>query len=78
MERPWRGGYVPGKERVNLYIAEEVARALRIEAAITRQSQSQIVEEALRRELERRQRERETQAGEHSPDASRARDARNN
>ena len=55
----YQPGRVPGKTRVMLYLADEVARQLRIEAAITRESQSEIAEQAIRRELERRRAERE-------------------
>lgn len=61
----YRPGVVPGKVRLYLYVAEEVATALRIEAAVTRESQSEIAEAAIRRELERRRAEREARG--HAP-----------
>lgn len=62
----YRPGVVPGKVRLYLYVAEDVARDLRVEAAITRKSQSEIAEVAIRRELERRRAERE-QSGHGAP-----------
>lgn len=59
MGEGYRPGYVPGKEKVMFYLAEDVAKALRIEAALTRESQSAIAEAAIRRELERRRAARE-------------------
>ena len=51
------------KVKVMVYLPEPLARALRIEAALTRESQSAIVEQAVRRELERRVQQR----GGHGP-----------
>ena len=59
MREGYRPGYVPGKTKVMFYLAEGVARELRVEAALTRESQSEIAEQAIRRELERRRAERE-------------------
>lgn len=55
----YRPGVVQGKVRLYLYVDEAVATALRVEAAVTRESQSEIAESAIRRELERRKAERE-------------------
>src|SRR5690606_30261082 len=48
---PARGNVPTGKVQRKFYIAEELADALRIEAAKRNESQSAIVERALRREL---------------------------
>ena len=52
-------GQVPGKTKVTVYIPDELAEALRIEAVLSRQRVSGLVEEAIRRELEHRRAERE-------------------
>ena len=47
----YRPGYIEGKRKLGVYVAEEVHKALRLRAAETGESMGQIAERALRKEL---------------------------
>jgi len=55
MRNDYRPGYIPGKERVGVYLPEELVSIMRVVVARRRrqgESQSSLVERALWRELE--------------------------
>lgn len=59
MRQASRPGEVPGKTKVTVYIPDDLAEELRVDAARRRERVSAVVETAIRRELERRRAERE-------------------
>ena len=56
-------GQVPGKAKLTIYIKEEVARELRVEAAYQGRRQSALVEEAIREYLKRFKKGKEVKHG---------------
>lgn len=52
MSKTWRDGYVPGKAKKTIHLTDEVAKALEVRAAEERVRQAEIVERALRKELD--------------------------
>ncbi len=47
----YRPGYIEGKRKLGVYVAEEVHKVLRVRAAETGESMGEITERALRKEL---------------------------